>query len=360
VRSTQLWVSDPKSYLRCQSGFTLVELLIASVVLLIMMGGMLSVMRVSTSLNHSTEQGLDLQQNVRSAINLISRELINAGSGIPYSSAISGSPSITVPAGARLGPMGTALASGTVYFVTPGNSSGQQVTVDGEGNPLATAIWTDTLTFLGGMGESKFVKQTAPGPTSGWGAQVFLEDNSGFRPGQVALVTNGLQLSLGQITQVPGDGSLQFSNGDPLGLNLPGSGASPNPNYFAAQQAAGGPPSIVYPLSSISYFVDSATDPRHPMLKRVANTANGAATATAVADNIEDFQISYLVDSDADAITPSVAMDAPATNQISLIRGARITITGRSQIKMGDTNYTDRHSRLTMSQTVFFRNNVRR
>jgi len=325
-----------------------------------MMGGMLSVMRVSATLNNSVEQGLDLQQNVRSAINIIGSELNNAGSGIPYSSAISGSPPVTVQANARVGPLGAAVASGTVYFITPGNNAGQQVTIDGEGNALPAAISTDRITFLGGMGEPGFVNQTSPGPTSGFGANVFLENNSGFRDGQVVLVTNGLQLSLGQITQKLPNGALQFSNSDSLGLNAPGSSGSPNPNFYAAQQAAGGPPPMVYPLSSITYFIDSATNPRRPMLKRLANSAGGAAAATAVADNIENFQVSYLLDTDLDATTPNVSVDAPTAAQLPLTRGAMVTITGRSQIKMGDTNTTDRHSRLTMTQTILFRNNVRR
>jgi hypothetical protein len=360
VRLTQVRAFNSKSTWCSQSGHSLVELLIASVVLMVMMGGMLSVMRVSATLNNSVEQGLDLQQNVRSAINIIGSELVNAGSGIPYTSAINGSPPLTVTAGARIGPLGTAVASGTIYFITPGNGTGQQVTLDGEGNALGTAIQTDRLTFLGGMGEPRFISQTAPGPTTSFGTNVIMEDNSVFRQGQVALVTNGLQLSLGYITQRLTGGGLQFSAGDSLGLNLAGSSGSPNPNFYAAQQAAGGQPPMVYPLSSITYFVDSATNPSRPMLKRLANSAGGAAAAAAVADNIENFQVSYLVDSDLNATTPNVAMDAPATSQISLIRGAIVTITGRSQVKMGDTNFADRHSRLTMTQTILFRNNVRR
>ena len=117
---------------------------------------------------------------------------------------------------------------------------------------------------------------------------------------------------------------------------------------------------MVYPLASITYFVDSATNPVHPCLKRLANNANGASAATTLADDIENFQVSFLVDDDANATTPSIAIDAPTTAQCSLIRGATVTITGRSRTKMDNKNYSDGHSRLTMSQTVFFRNNIRR
>jgi len=328
---------------------------------MILMGALLGVVRVSHSLHHGTQQGLEMQENVRAALNFVCRELINAGSGIPYLTTINGSPPIAVPVGALLGPLGQPVNNGLVYFATPSNADGEPVTLDGEGNALGAPIQTDRLVFLGGMGDCRFVKQSAPGPTSGWGAIVFVEDNSIFSQGEVVLITNGFQVSLGQITQVLANDKLQFSNGqDPLGLNSPGNGQTPNPNYYAAQQIPGGPPPLVYPLASITYFVDSTTDPVHPALKRLSNNAGGAASAATVSDNIENFQVTFLVDQDANATTPSITLDSPTINQLSLIRGATVTITGRSQVRMEDRNNADGHNRLTMSQTVFFRNNIRR
>jgi hypothetical protein len=346
-----------------------VELMTASVVVMLMMGVMLSVMRVSVSLNSSTQQNLDLQENVRSSLNLICSELINAGSGLAYQTSVNGVlvngiPSISVPVGARVGPLGAANTTGSLNFITPGNSTGNVVNRDGEGNALAPPIQTDMLTFLGGMGQGQFVNQTAPGPTANWGSTVYLVGNSIFRPGQVVVVTNGSRVSLGQITQVQTGGILQFANGtDPLLLDVAGSGGAPNPTYYAAQQAGGGPPPMVYPLSSITYFIDSATNPNRPMLKRLANSSGGAAASTAVADNIENLQVSYLVDNDGNGTTNCINMDSPALGQLSLIRGVTVTITGRSLLKTETPQShqnSDLHGRLTLSQTVFFRNNVLR
>ncbi len=335
--------------------------MIYSIVLTILMAALLTVVRITQSLHNTTQQGLELQQNVRAALNFIQRELLNAGSGMPYLTTINGSPPLPVPAGARLGPLGAAVTGGSVYFVTPCDGSGQTVSKDGEGNTLATPLQTDMLTFLGGMGDTRFIEQDSPGPTSGWGAVVFMEDNSIFRDGQVVLISNGFQVSLGQITQVLPNGGLQFSNGrDALGLNSPGSGPTPNPNYYSAQQIPGGPPPQVYPLASITYFIDAATNPAHPSLKRAADSADGATTGVTVADDIENLQVSFLVDTDANATTPSISMEAPTAAQLSLVRAVTVTITGRSRSKTQAPASPDKHSRLTMSQTVFFRNNVRR
>jgi hypothetical protein len=335
--------------------------MVASVILILMMGALLLVMRVSAALDNSTNQGLELQENVRAALGCICRELINAGSGIPYLTTINGSPPITVPSGALVGPLGSSITSGNIYFVTPCNATGQQVTRDGEGNALSATLQTDMISFLGGMGDSRFVNQIYPGPTSDWGGVVYLENNSTFSEDQVVLITNGYQVSLGQITQVLSSGGLQFSNGpDALGLNMPGTETTPNPNYYAAQQIPGGPPPLISPLSTITYFIDSATSSAHPMLRRIANSGGGVSASTVVADNIENLQVSYLVDQDANATTPSTSVDSPTLAQLPLIRGATVTVTGRSQIKMENQSTADHHGRLTMSQTVFFRNNVRR
>lgn len=342
-------------------GFSLAELLIGSAVLVVAMGAVVSVLKVSQGLHSTTQQGLELEQNVTSALNFICRELVNAGSGVPYLTPINGSPQILVPPGALMGPLGAAVNASFIYFVTPAYQAGSTVNLDGEGNPLATPIKTDMLVFLGGMGNTGFVNQTLPGPSANWGQIVYVENSALFSAGQVVLISNGFQVSLGQVTQVDNDGGLEFSNGqDSLSLN-PGSTAQvPNPNMTAAQQIEGGPPPLVYPLSSITYFIDATTDPAHPFLKRLANSNAGAAGATTLADDIENLNVVFLVDSDSNATTPAVPIANPTTSQLSLVRGVQVTITGRSHLKTGDPNWPDHHSRLTLNQTVFFRNNIAR
>jgi hypothetical protein len=205
------------------------------------------------------------------------------------------------------------------------------------------------------------VNQNPPGPSINFGQTVYVENSSMFSAGQVVLISNGFQVSLGQITQIITEGGLEFTNGaDPLRLN-PGSSAEvPNPNMAAAQLISGGPPPQVFPLASITYFIDAATNPAHPSIKRLANSNAGSAGAVAVADDIENLQITYLVDHDANATTPALEIVNPSTNQLPLVRGATVSITGRTHIKTGDTTTPDRHSRITLSQTVFFRNNIRR
>jgi hypothetical protein len=325
------------------------------------MSAVVGVLKVSQTLHSSTQQGLDLAQDVSATLNFISSELVNVGSGVPYLTQINGSPQVLVPNGAMVGPLGAVVNTGYIYFVTPAYHAGSTVNKDGEGNTLASPIATDMLVFLGGTGNAGFVNQSSPGPSTNYGQIVYVQNPDLFSTGQVVLISNGFQVSLGQITQINNDGGLEFSNGqDTLRLN-PGSTAQvPNPNMTAAQQFMGGPPAQVYPLTSITYFIDATTDPVHPCIKRLANSSAGAAGATKVADDIERLAILYMVDSDSNAATPAVEIANPTANQLPLVRGVKVTITGRSRVKTGDTAWPDRHSRLTLSQTVFFRNNIAR
>ena len=343
-----------------EDGFSLVELMISAILISILMASVLMAVKVGQTVHNSTQQGLELQQNVRASISMIIRELVNAGSGLPYLSPISGNPAISVPAGARLGPLGAPLGGASLNFLTPRNQTGETVTKDGEGGTLATAIPTDILTFLGGQGDSRYVLQTLPGPSIGYGATVYLENAAGFSAGNVLLFTNGFQTSLGVVTALQPGGGLVFTNGDSLGLNPSASSGSPNPNAAAALQFPGGPPPQALPMASISYFIDSTTDPAHPSLKRIANNAGGAAAAISVMDDIENLQVTYLVDQDANATTPDVVLDAPTAAELTLVRGLTVSVTGRSKVKMLASTYPDKHSRLTMNQTAFFRNNIRR
>ena len=325
------------------------------------MGAAVSVLKVSQNLHSTTQQGLELEQNVSSALNFICSELVNAGSGVPYLTPINGSPKILVPPGALMGPLGAAVNGSYIYFVTPAYQAGATVNMDGEGKPLAPPIQTDMLVFLGGTGNAGFVDPNNCGGQANYGQIVYVENSAMFSVGQVVLISNGFQVSLGQVTQIDSHSGLYFSNGqDSLRLNPGSTEEVPNPNMSAAQQIAGGPPSQVYPLSSITYFIDATTDPAHPSIKRLANSSAGAAGATTLADDIENLNVVFLVDSDSNAATPSVEIANPSTDQLSLVRGARVTITGRSHLKMGDTSWPDRHNRLTLSQTVFFRNNIAR
>ena len=343
-----------------EAGFSLVELMISGILLSVLMGSVLMAVRMAGTVQNSTQQGLELQQNVRASISMISRELLNAGSGLPYLAPISGNPAITVPSSARLGPLGASVGGNPVNFLTPRNQTGQTVTQDGEGGTLATPIQTDILTFLGGQGDARFVLQTVPGPSANYGNIIYLEDATGFSIGNMLLFTNGFQVSLAVVTGTVAGGGLVFNNGDSLQMNPTASSGTPNPNAASATQFPGGPPPQALPMASISYFIDSTTDPVHPCLKRVSNNAGGAGAAVAVMDDIENLQVAYLVDQDANATTPDVVLDAPTTAELTRVRGLTVSVTGRSKNRMQDVSFPDRHTRLTMNQTAFFRNNIRR
>ena len=70
---------NPKS----QHGFTLLELMIASVIGLIMMAAMTSLFRQATNVAFTVTQRAETQQNMRTAIELMTKDISMAGAGLP-------------------------------------------------------------------------------------------------------------------------------------------------------------------------------------------------------------------------------------------------------------------------------------
>src|SRR5688572_9174539 len=66
-----------------ESGFTLVELMIASLVTLVVMGVAFSTFRDALALNDAVVQLGESSQNLRAGTNLLVRDLLQAGRNIP-------------------------------------------------------------------------------------------------------------------------------------------------------------------------------------------------------------------------------------------------------------------------------------
>src|SRR5450432_1850482 len=66
-----------------QTGFTLIELMVAMGVTVIVLGGAMVVFRDSTKTNRSVTQVADMSDNTRAGVNMVVQDLILTGSGVP-------------------------------------------------------------------------------------------------------------------------------------------------------------------------------------------------------------------------------------------------------------------------------------
>ena len=67
---------------RSQDGFSLIEVLVATTVMLIVVGAVFSLVRSSMKVATTTYEMTDAQQNLRTAQEFINRDLMNAGDGL--------------------------------------------------------------------------------------------------------------------------------------------------------------------------------------------------------------------------------------------------------------------------------------
>src|SRR5208282_2611404 len=83
LRMTQPRGGGMEPNMKRESGFTLIELMVSMAVLLVVVGATLSLFQYAMRTNESSTQLSNMNGNLRSAMNLITRDLIQAGQGIP-------------------------------------------------------------------------------------------------------------------------------------------------------------------------------------------------------------------------------------------------------------------------------------
>lgn len=74
---------DRRNHLRSERGFTLPELLISSIITMIVTGAAVTALQDANRANEAATVMSDVNQNLRVAMNLVIRDLLSTGEGIP-------------------------------------------------------------------------------------------------------------------------------------------------------------------------------------------------------------------------------------------------------------------------------------
>jgi type II secretory pathway pseudopilin PulG len=343
------------------SGFTLVEIIIAMAVTMVALAAAVLMFRDSTKANNKVTQSSDMSDNLRAGLNLVVQDLIQTGTGIPTGGIAipntvnaagcnTGRPVNRPPAVLNLtfqGPNAANAGCNVILpAIEPGNNLGPTVvSPDGTSGPrtdVITVIYADNTLALvqkpingaacpGGSiaADGSFIKFDTNCVTIG-GAGIPVN------PGDLLMIYNGNQPNgiLQTVTSVAAP-QLNFAAGDAFNLN--GRTTTETAGTIKQlQNLTAGVPNGTYPPTSatrvwmITYYLDSTTDPNHPMLMRAVNFN----APQPVAETLENLQFAFNF---ADGTKPAPVnqfavpvVPAPAGDNENQIRSVNVYMGARS------------------------------
>lgn len=369
-------------------GFSIIELMVSMVVLLAVVAGATVALVQAQHATDGVALMANTQENLRAGMHFITRDLAQAGEGIPPAGVSLPNTAAGISAINRPGTAGTFLQPNLVSYlllpvVTPGNQLGQIAkSVNPQTGAVLNGINTDVINILyadntlvdaaGNFLNSFPIVQAAPAipvcaapaQINATGLTVTLAANCFTMPGRptpiavgnLILFTNQNGTALEYVTGVAGQ-VITFGAGDPAGLNQTG---LPNGTVADLANAGGGfPPTTIQRVWLVTYYIDSTTNPLKPQLVRQVNypnyptVANAANPPQQIADCIENLSFSYdITNSTApagtypigpgDAPFPNPAFDSPGQ-----IRAVNVSIAGRSE-----------YPYLGSTMPQYFRNNL--
>jgi prepilin-type N-terminal cleavage/methylation domain-containing protein len=273
---------------KSQSGFSMVEMIVAITVMAIVGGAVFALMRDSMKVASTTYEMTDAQQNLRTAQEYINRDLMNAGDALTSISNIRlprdfVTSYLTTSPVDDPGPSGIAnlsiltsdndVAAGTLVLGTS-----PAVTV--QSNPL-----TDRLTILQ-IDPSFTPIALAAGAINATGNQIAIADASKLKKNEVYFLTSSVGGTFGTITNINAVPKLIFNNGDALGLNITGVGGQ-----IYTISAGGTLPTSLMRVKIIHYYVTSTG----LLMRRVFGVKGATYTDSLIAEHVIGLQFRYFL-----------------------------------------------------------------
>ncbi len=342
-----------------QRGFSLLELMVASVIGLIVIMSMTALFKQGMDATFTVSQRAETQQNMRAAIELMTKDLSLAGSGLPSGGLqLAGTLSKygCNQTGTCYVPTNTYPNSGGgnpnyMYGILPGFSNGVQSaaiipSAPGQINDSITSIYCDYNFPLSNFNFSFPSATTATVGVINPGVQPNnILANGGLNVGDLMMFivasagngsgnqgTSSVQTAavVGEITGIPNGTTINFSAGDALNFNQAGGIAS-----LVGTVVGGGTTLTACRLNAVTYFLQvppAGGTVQTPRLMRQVNGLN----AVPVADNIINLQFSYdVIDSSVGIMSANQADPIAAGLSPALIQKVNLWVMGQSLTTAG-------------------------
>ncbi|MFZ0770931.1 MAG: prepilin-type N-terminal cleavage/methylation domain-containing protein [Candidatus Sulfotelmatobacter sp.] len=353
-------------------GFSLLELMIAATLGLIVIVAMTGLFRQAINTTFTLTQRAEVQQNLRAAIELMTKDISMAGAGLPAgglqlpSPASGGTPTLVAcnQAGTCYVPGGAYPGGNQMYGILPGFGNGVQGAAVIPSAPAAvndsiTSIYCDynfpltnftftfpseteaTVALVAGPNAALPENILAPGGLNVGDLLFFLVTTPGLGVASGNQGTSAAQTAavVAEITGIPNNAQINFATNDALNFNQGPAVLNSLANMInnLGPALGGGNTVTVCRLNAVTYFLQvppaGGGTVQTPRLMRQVNGLN----AVPVADNIINLQFSYDVISsvggliNANLSNPIAAGDSPA-----LIQKINIWVMGQSVLSSGN------------------------
>jgi type IV pilus assembly protein PilW len=308
-----------------EAGFTLVEMMSAFVILFIAMTAAYATFEFQHASFTVQNRVAETQQNLRSAMEVLGRDIMLAGYGIPVA--------VNLPPGLLLS------GDNTIRTIDPLNST--------------TAADQIVLLYTYDM-DASLPPTTLSANMGAYNTTISVASTNGFANGDYIVVTDGTSADLFQITAAITDNTTLPHNTSGV-------------NAFALHAAFPGYTvgATVSKARFVRYFIDM-TDPDHPTL--MLDKMVAGVQPQPLADDIEDMQFQYGLDTNGDFVVDTTVVNAPTAAQIPQIRQVRVMLSARTRMTdrkwqdarpaMGDraAGAADKYRRRTIDVSIDLRN----
>jgi prepilin-type N-terminal cleavage/methylation domain-containing protein len=318
------------AYKNSERGFSLIEMIVASFVMLIVTGAVFELLRDTRKTSHATLELTDGQESLRTGLEYIQRDLVNTGDGLNSIEKIL-LPQTFVTNYLTLNPITDPSMPGIIKLglITTDNNVpantvvlGTAPAVDVRSNPYLT----DRITILQMERPEIFTPITlAAGsltPADGLAA-VSPSDIDRFRVGEIYFITSAVGGVFATVTNRQGVGTpapyVVFGAGDPFGLNTLGAGGQ-----LDVITASATLPVSICRMKVIHYYINSDG----LLMRRVFGVKSAGFSESPIAERAVSLQFRYFLNlRDANGNVVQPAAQLTTSQQQIETRQVEITLT---------------------------------
>jgi prepilin-type N-terminal cleavage/methylation domain-containing protein len=285
------------------AGFSLAELLVAMAIILVVMGGTMTALNQAYRSTESARGIIDVNNNLRIAVDLMVRDFIQVGQGLPTGRTVQVPNGVNALQIQRPHPQGSActqwpVGTTTIPAVTAGPGCGP--VVDGIATDMVTTLAVDTVLDTVPVNSFSLNAHTATVATAAQatgGLDISTGTGDDVQVGDLMMFTKGSLSAMVYVTAVNGNQTFTFASGDPMNLNQFADPLNGTVNDLANTAPTTANSANVSRVRMITYYLDNTLDPTTPRLMRHMNWGDPNAAVNqrgrTVAFAIDNLQFTY-------------------------------------------------------------------